>query len=147
MDALITCHHPRLENELRASEAQIASLSESAADARVETEASASERKQLMEMNEDLSNQVSEHLHSIMRLQDRELELTKRIEMIGEQLEKEKSGVSAQMQFHWEAEDEVSSKDWKRYGPCPLALNSARSIQPLNRCVATCDTLFDSTCD
>ena len=50
-----------------------------------------------------------EHLGTISRLQEREQDLAKRSDMLTEALEKANSGMESQMQFHWAAEDEVSS--------------------------------------
>ena len=66
-----------------------------------------SERSQLVEMNEELSSEVSENLHTIKSLQEREQELNGRLELVCKELETAKSGMTSELQQHWEAEDEI----------------------------------------
>ena len=65
------------------------------------------ERSQLVEMNEELSGQVSENLNTIKSLQDREKELNGRIKLACNELEVAKSGMSSELEHHWAAEDEI----------------------------------------
>ena len=64
---------------------------------------------QLLEMNEELSAQVSENLHAIKALQDREAGLQQRLEDVKKQLESAQQGLSVELDSHWAAEDEVLS--------------------------------------
>ena len=64
---------------------------------------------QLLEINEELSAQVSENLHAIKALQDREAGLQQRLEDVKKQLESAQQGLSVELDSHWAAEDEVLS--------------------------------------
>ena len=64
---------------------------------------------QLLEMNEELSAQVSENLHAIKALQDREAGLQQRLGDVKKQLESAQQGLSVELDSHWAAEDEVLS--------------------------------------
>ena len=97
----------RLQNEAASSEAKCRGLAAAAADAEARLESMASERRTLLEMNEDLSVAAQEHLGTISRLQEREQDLAKRGDMLAEALEKANSGMESELQFHWAAEDEV----------------------------------------
>lgn len=97
----------RLQNEAASSEAKCRGLAAAAADAEARLESMASERRTLLEMNEDLSVAAQEHLGTISRLQEREQDLAKRGDMLAEALEKANSGMESEVQFHWAAEDEV----------------------------------------
>ena len=66
-----------------------------------------SANKELLEMNDEMSTQISEYLHSIKNLQDREVELNKRIEFVKDQLESAQKGMAVELDSHWQAEDEV----------------------------------------
>ena len=97
----------RLENEAASAEAKRRELAGAAAEAEARLESMASERRTLLEMNEDLSVAAQEHLGTISRLQEREQDLARRSDALSEALEKANSGMESQMQFHWAAEDEV----------------------------------------
>ena len=56
---------------------------------------------QLLEMNEELSAQVSENLHAIKALQDREAGLQQRLEDVKKQLESAQQGLSVELDSHW----------------------------------------------
>ena len=58
----------RLQNEAASSEAKCRGLAAAAADAEARLESMASERRTLLEMNEDLSVAAQEHLGTISRL-------------------------------------------------------------------------------
>ena len=59
----------KLETEARASEAKCLGLAEASAEAESRLESLSSERKTLLEMNEDLSMAAQEHLCTISKLQ------------------------------------------------------------------------------
>ena len=65
------------------------------------------ERSQLVEMNQDLSGQVSDNLHTIKALQEREQELNGRLHVVCSQLEAAKTGMTSELESHWAAEDEI----------------------------------------
>ena len=65
------------------------------------------ERAQLVEMNDELSHEVSDNLHTIKTLQEREQELNARLQLVCKDLESVKSGMSLELEQHWEAEDEI----------------------------------------
>ena len=65
------------------------------------------ERTQLVEMNEELSGQVSDNLYTIKSLQEREQELNGRIDTVCKELEAAKCGMKSELENHWAAEDEL----------------------------------------
>jgi uncharacterized coiled-coil protein SlyX len=58
-------------------------------------------------MNENLSNQISEQLNSIKRLQDHEQDLIHKLDNSKRDLELAHNGMTSELHQHWEAEDEI----------------------------------------
>merc|ERR1712129_187568 len=65
------------------------------------------EKSDLIDMNENLSNQVSEQLNSIKKLQDHEQVLMQKVENSKRDLELAHNGMTAELHKHWEAEDDL----------------------------------------
>jgi len=65
------------------------------------------EKSDLIDMNENLSNQVSEQLNSIKKLQDHEQDLMQKVENSKRDLELAHNGMTAELHKHWEAEDDL----------------------------------------
>lgn len=66
-----------------------------------------SEKSDLMEMNETLSNQISEQLNTIKKLQDKEQDLMLKLDNAKRDLELAHNGMTAELHKHWEAEDDL----------------------------------------
>lgn len=66
-----------------------------------------SEKIDLIDMNENMSNQISEQLHMIKKLQDHEQDLVGKLENAKRDLELAHNGMTTELHAHWEAEDEV----------------------------------------
>merc|ERR1711899_99398 len=65
------------------------------------------EKSDLVDMNENLSNQISEQLNGIKKLQDHEQDLMQKLENSKRDLELAHNGMTAELQKHWEAEDDL----------------------------------------
>ena len=65
------------------------------------------EKTDLIDMNENLSNQISEQLATIKKLQDKEQELVMKVDSSKRDLELAHNGMTEELYKHWEAEDEL----------------------------------------
>ncbi|XP_059093400.1 myosin-11-like [Tigriopus californicus] len=65
------------------------------------------EQNQLIEMNQELSSQVSENLRTLKTVQDHCEELEKRNQELKSDLQNEQAGFESELQNHWAAEDEI----------------------------------------
>ena len=65
------------------------------------------EKSDLIDMNENLSNQISEQLATIKKLQDKEQELVMKVDSSKRDLELAHNGMTEELYKHWEAEDEL----------------------------------------
>ena len=65
------------------------------------------EKTDLIDMNENLSNQISEQLNGMKKFQDHEQELIQKLENSKRDLELAHNGMTAELQKHWEAEDDL----------------------------------------
>merc|ERR1712012_1083219 len=66
-----------------------------------------SDKADLIDMNENLSNQISEQLLTIKKLQDHEQDLMSKLENAKRDLESAHTGMTSELHKQWAAEDEI----------------------------------------
>ena len=89
-----------LKTENKSAEAKIDSINLDLSQVR-------SEKSDLIEMNENLSNEISDLLMTTKKYQDREKELLLKLDNSKRDLELAHRGMTDELHKHWEAEDDL----------------------------------------
>lgn len=97
-------HYEKVINDLKTGQKSLESNLESVGR---ELSQVRSEKSELVEMNDNLSNQISEQLNSMKKLQDKEQDLLQKLDNVKRDLELAHNGMTSELHKHWEAEDDL----------------------------------------
>ena len=97
-------HYEKMVGDLKLNQKTIESNLEAACS---DVSQLRSDKADLIDMNENLSNQISEQLLTIKKLQDHEQDLMSKLENAKRDLESAHTGMTSELHKQWAAEDEI----------------------------------------